>query len=70
MNNYDQIWGLFGESFLWSKMFVDNAAPYVALVSHILNIFYRVQAMAEQLPSDSQLPFPLLEQTDSEIANV
>jgi hypothetical protein len=58
MPSLDKLWGLIGDMRVALGKFGEDAKPFVDRISEILQIVWRTQAKAEELPSAS--PFPLL----------
>ena len=53
MSNIDQFWGLVGDAGVALGKFGEDAKPFVDLIKEILDIIWRVQSNAEELPSGS-----------------
>lgn len=64
MSSLDKIWGLIGEAGIVLGKFGKDVKPLVDRIREIVQIGWRTQARAEELPSDSE--FPVLPSNDNE----
>ena len=58
MSDLDRFWGLLVEGSIVLKKVGENAKPLVDRIQEIANIVWRVQARAEELPSNVPLELP------------
>ena len=56
MSDLDHFWGLIGDAGVALGKFGDDAKPLVDRFAEIVNIVWRTQAKAEELPSGASLP--------------
>jgi hypothetical protein len=56
MPSLDKLWGLFGDAGVAMGKFGDDAKPFFDRVKEILQIVWRTQARAEELPTATPLP--------------
>jgi len=56
MSSVDQFWSLIGDAGVALGKLGEDAKPFVERIREIVDIIWRVQAMAEQLPSGSSQP--------------
>jgi len=56
MSNIDQFWGLIGDAGVALGKLGENAKPFVDRVREIVDIIWRVQSFAEELPSVGSQP--------------
>lgn len=68
VSDLDRFWGLLIEGSIVLKKIGENAKPIVDRIQEIINIVWRVQARAEELPSNVPLELPSSENDEKNIS--
>jgi hypothetical protein len=56
MSNLDKFWGLIGDAGVTLGKFGEEAKPFVDRIREIVDIIWRVQSIAEELPIGNSQP--------------